>query len=174
MPMARLITPIWRHCWPIVAQERPLSVSCMPTTRSAFCWTLNGWVNYAGNTMHSFHCDTVQTIAHYPINLSKINVHFITAAAHKFHGPKGGHAVHQRRCVHQTAYSWWCPGTQYAGRYREPVRYHRLAKAMEMAYDELDTTATYIKGLRKMMADALLEHFPVCASTILKMVYTPY
>lgn len=36
-----------------------------------------------------FHCDTVQTIAHYPINLKKNNVHFASAAAHKFHGPKG-------------------------------------------------------------------------------------
>ena len=45
---------------------------------------------------------------------------------------------------------------------------------MEMAYDELDTTATYIKGLRKMMADTLLENFPVCASSNPEMVYTPY
>jgi cysteine desulfurase len=36
-----------------------------------------------------FHSDTVQTIGHYPMDLQKLNVHFITCGAHKFHGPKG-------------------------------------------------------------------------------------
>lgn len=36
-----------------------------------------------------FHCDMVQTIGHYPIDLEKLNVHFASAAGHKFHGPKG-------------------------------------------------------------------------------------
>lgn len=36
-----------------------------------------------------FHCDTVQTVGHQPIDLSKLNVHFIAAGAHKFNGPKG-------------------------------------------------------------------------------------
>lgn len=36
-----------------------------------------------------FHCDTVQTVGHYPFDLRNTPVHFITGAAHKFHGPKG-------------------------------------------------------------------------------------
>ena len=36
-----------------------------------------------------FHSDTVQTVGHFPFDLKKIPVHFITGAAHKFHGPKG-------------------------------------------------------------------------------------
>ncbi len=36
-----------------------------------------------------FHCDTVQTVGHYPFDLRSTPVHFITGAAHKFHGPKG-------------------------------------------------------------------------------------
>ena len=36
-----------------------------------------------------FHADTVQTVGHYPFNLRNTPVHFITGAAHKFHGPKG-------------------------------------------------------------------------------------
>ena len=36
-----------------------------------------------------FHCDMVQTIGHYPVDLKKLNVHFASAAGHKFHGPKG-------------------------------------------------------------------------------------
>ena len=36
-----------------------------------------------------FHSDCVQTVGHYPIDLRKIPVHFISGAGHKFHGPKG-------------------------------------------------------------------------------------
>ncbi len=36
-----------------------------------------------------FHADTVQTVGHFPIDLSEIKVDFITGASHKFHGPKG-------------------------------------------------------------------------------------
>src|SRR6476620_9528853 len=36
-----------------------------------------------------FHSDCVQTVGHYPLNLSELHVDFISAAGHKFHGPKG-------------------------------------------------------------------------------------
>src|SRR5690606_3165055 len=36
-----------------------------------------------------FHSDTVQTVGHFNINLAEVPVHFINAAGHKFHGPKG-------------------------------------------------------------------------------------
>lgn len=36
-----------------------------------------------------FHTDTVQSLGHYPYDLSALDVDFITCAAHKFHGPKG-------------------------------------------------------------------------------------
>jgi cysteine desulfurase len=36
-----------------------------------------------------FHSDTVQTLGHFPFDLRKTPVHFITGAGHKFHGPKG-------------------------------------------------------------------------------------
>jgi len=36
-----------------------------------------------------FHSDTVQTVGHFPFDLRHTPVHFITAAGHKFHGPKG-------------------------------------------------------------------------------------
>jgi cysteine desulfurase len=35
------------------------------------------------------HTDSVQSIGHYTIDLSKIPVDFLAASAHKFHGPKG-------------------------------------------------------------------------------------
>ena len=35
------------------------------------------------------HCDTVQSIGHYDVDLSEIPVDFCAVSAHKFHGPKG-------------------------------------------------------------------------------------
>jgi cysteine desulfurase len=36
-----------------------------------------------------FHSDTVQGIGHFKLDLQKTTIDFITASAHKFHGPKG-------------------------------------------------------------------------------------
>lgn len=36
-----------------------------------------------------FHSDCVQTIGHFPLNLLHSQVHFVSGAGHKFHGPKG-------------------------------------------------------------------------------------
>jgi len=44
-----------------------------------------------------FHSDTVQGIAHLEIDLQKTPIDFITASAHKFHGPKGvGFAIFKK------------------------------------------------------------------------------
>ncbi len=36
-----------------------------------------------------FHSDTVQTAGHFPIDVSKTRLSFMSGGAHKFHGPKG-------------------------------------------------------------------------------------
>lgn len=36
-----------------------------------------------------FHCDTVQTMGKYPIDVQAAHIHFLSGSAHKFHGPKG-------------------------------------------------------------------------------------
>lgn len=36
-----------------------------------------------------FHCDTTQTMAHIPLDVQKIKLHFLSGSAHKFYGPKG-------------------------------------------------------------------------------------
>ena len=45
--------------------------------------------NIARENQCYFHSDTVQTIGHYPLDLSTWDVDFVTCSAHKFHGPKG-------------------------------------------------------------------------------------
>lgn len=36
-----------------------------------------------------FHTDGVQSVGHLPMDLSELNIHFMAASAHKFHGPNG-------------------------------------------------------------------------------------
>lgn len=50
-------------------------------------WSLISQVCKTYNAL--FHSDTVQAIGHYEIDLQSVPVDFITASAHKFHGPKG-------------------------------------------------------------------------------------
>ena len=45
------------------------------------------------------HIDTVQTMGHLPFNLKAIPVHFITAAAHKFHGLKGSGFLYKKENI---------------------------------------------------------------------------
>lgn len=108
-----------------------------------------------------FHCDTVQTIAHFPLDLQKTHIHFITAAAHKFHGPKGVGFIYVNADIH-------IEPLIHGGAQERNMRAGTenvygivgLAKAMEIAYDELKETSTYISGLRDYMYKRLFEEIP--------------
>lgn len=41
------------------------------------------------NNKALFHCDTVQTVGKYPIDVQKAHINFLSGSAHKFSGPKG-------------------------------------------------------------------------------------
>lgn len=108
-----------------------------------------------------FHCDTVQTIAHYPIDLQKIKVHFISCAAHKFHGPKGVGFIYInadakiKPLIHGGAQERNLrAGTENL------YGIIGLAKALEMAYAELDEVRTHIESMRNHMCDQLKALIP--------------
>lgn len=46
-----------------------------------------------------FHSDTVQTMGHIPMDLQALNIDFVVASAHKFHGPKGVGFLYRREGV---------------------------------------------------------------------------
>lgn len=108
-----------------------------------------------------FHSDTVQTIAHYKLDLQKIPIHFITAAAHKFHGPKGIGFIYISKEAQIK------PMIQGGGQERNMRAGTEnlygiigMAKAIEIAYDELEETHAYILGLRDYMLQHLLQQIP--------------
>ena len=66
-----------------------------------------------------FHSDTVQTMAHLPLDFSKTLVDFASCSAHKFHGPKGiGFAFVRKNLVLQPMFfggeqeKGWRAGTE--------------------------------------------------------------
>jgi cysteine desulfurase len=104
-----------------------------------------------------FHSDTVQTIGHYPFNMQEINVDFMAASAHKFHGPKGvGFCyISENIKIHPFIRGGSQERNMRAGT-ENIYGIAALALAMEMAYEHLEEEIKYIKGLKKYMIEKLL------------------
>ena len=103
-----------------------------------------------------FHSDTVQTIGHYQIDLQKINIDFLAASAHKFHGPKGIGFIYISDNVKISPFI--IGGAQERNMRAGTENIHSisaLAKAMELAYENLDNDMMYIKKLKSYMIEKL-------------------
>ena len=103
-----------------------------------------------------FHSDTVQTMGHYHFNMQELNIDFMAASAHKFHGPKGVGFVYISDDIQIK------PLLRGGGQERNMragteniYGIAGLAMAMEMAYEKLEEESTYIKGLKKYMINKL-------------------
>ncbi|AFD07370.1 cysteine desulfurase family protein [Solitalea canadensis] len=107
-----------------------------------------------------FHCDTVQTMGHYVHDLSKLKVHFIACAAHKLHGPKGVGFLYVNYHVKIKPFIYG--GAQernMRGGTENVYGIAGLAKALEIAYHEMDEHAQYVQGLKNYMKDQLTQNF---------------
>ncbi|HAW73940.1 MAG TPA: cysteine desulfurase [Flavobacteriales bacterium] len=107
-----------------------------------------------------FHSDTVQTMCHYPFDLSKLPIDFVTCSAHKFHGPKGIGFLYIAEGLN-------VGGQIEGGSQERAVRagtesIHSivgLAKAMEMAYHDLNEHERHIRALKAQMVTGLKSLF---------------
>lgn len=106
-----------------------------------------------------FHCDTVQTVAHYPIDLKKAQIHFANAAAHKFHGPKGVGLLFISEDI--KVHPYLHGGAQernMRGGTENVYGIVGMAKAMEIALSHYEEDSQYIQGLKTYMAEQLQKH----------------
>lgn len=108
-----------------------------------------------------FHSDTVQTMGHYEHDLTDLNIDFITGAAHKFHGPKGvGFLyINGRNKINPFIYG----GAQernMRGGTENVYGIVGLAKALELAYQEMEEHRIYIQGLKDYMKEQLTKAIP--------------
>jgi cysteine desulfurase len=108
-----------------------------------------------------FHTDTVQTIGHYAYDLKKLNIHFLTASAHKFHGPKGVGFLY---CRDGIQLSPLIHGGGQENRLRAGTENIAgivgLTKALELAYADLAGHHQYIGSLKTRMINHLKTLIP--------------
>jgi cysteine desulfurase len=108
-----------------------------------------------------FHSDTVQTMGHYAFDLQDLDIDFLTCAAHKFHGPKGvGFLyVNKKAKVESLIHG----GSQERGLRGGTENVHGivgLAKAMELAYTDLNEHQSHIQSIKSYMIETLKSALP--------------
>lgn len=108
-----------------------------------------------------FHSDTVQTVAHFPFDMQELNVDFIAASAHKFHGPKGVGFVYISENIQIKPLLRGGPQERNMRAGTENIYgIAALSMAMEMAYEHLEEEVKYIKGLKSYMIEKFKTEMP--------------
>jgi len=108
-----------------------------------------------------FHSDCVQTVGHYPLNLEELNVHFISAASHKFHGPKGVGILYVNEDINIKPFIFG--GGQERNMRAGTENVYGIvgfAKALEIAMRDYEQASAYIDELKHYMADELRKAVP--------------
>ena len=103
-----------------------------------------------------FHSDTVQTIAHYDFNMQEINIDFMAASAHKFHGPKGiGFVYISENIKIKPLLRGGSQERNMRAGTENIYGIAGLALAMELAYKNLESERRYIEGIKLYMIEKL-------------------
>lgn len=108
-----------------------------------------------------FHSDTVQTVGHFPFDLENTTVDFITAASHKFHGPKGVGMLYINKNIVISPFVHG--GSQERNMRAGTENLYGIvgfAKALELANKDLLKHTEYITGIRNYMKDQLQKEIP--------------
>ncbi|PZR28101.1 MAG: cysteine desulfurase [Citrobacter freundii] len=108
-----------------------------------------------------FHSDCVQTVGHFPLDLLESQVHFISGAAHKFHGPKGTGILYVREDIR-------IKPLIHGGAQERNLRAGTenvagivgFAKALEMAMQGFEKERAHIEELRNYMKQQLMAYIP--------------
>jgi cysteine desulfurase len=108
-----------------------------------------------------FHSDTVQTVGHFPLNVSDIYVQFITGSAHKFHGPKGSGFLYINGEIKIKPFIEGGAQERNMRAGTENVAgVIGLAAALNIACEEMEEHADYIRGLKNYMKERIANEFP--------------
>jgi cysteine desulfurase len=108
-----------------------------------------------------FHSDTVQTVGHFPFDLRKSPVHFITGAGHKFHGPKGVGLLYINEQIRITPYIHG--GSQERNMRAGTENVYGIvgfATALEKATANYAQDSAFIRSLKEYMMGALSSRLP--------------
>ncbi|MFN3874660.1 MAG: aminotransferase class V-fold PLP-dependent enzyme, partial [Flavobacteriales bacterium] len=97
---------------------------------------------------------------HYRFDLSGTPVDFITCAAHKFHGPKGTGFLYMRAAGIKPLILGGAQERNMRAGTENIAGIVGLARAMELAYEDLEGHRRHVQGLKTRMMRRLQEEVP--------------
>ncbi len=108
-----------------------------------------------------FHTDTVQSIGHIPIDVSKLNINFLSGSGHKLHGPKGVGFLYINK--HNIIDAYIDGGGQerkVRSGTENVASIIGLGKAIELAIEHLEARRIEIEVVRDYFIQELKANFP--------------
>jgi cysteine desulfurase len=150
------------HLGHLLADDRKALVSIMHANNEVGnindLQAISQMVREKGAFMHS---DTVQTMGHYVHDLKQLSVDALVGAAHKFHGPKGVGFLFVRKdkkilpLIHGGAQE-----RNMRGGTENVIGIIGLAKALELAYEDMSGHRKHVEALKRHMMEKLLQAIP--------------
>lgn len=108
-----------------------------------------------------FHCDTVQTIGYFPIDLEQTRIAFLSGSAHKFYGPKGVGFVYINNDNQLKPYmDGGAQERNMRGGTENLYGIVGLARALEKAAARREERRTHMEGIKQYMMDRLRTTYP--------------
>ncbi len=108
-----------------------------------------------------FHTDAVQGVGKIPVNVSELDIDFLSFSAHKIYGPKGVGALYVKKGVP------FCPfirgGHQERGRRagtENTFGIIGMAKAIQMRRQEMTEEAKRLQGLKNILQEGIVKNIP--------------
>ncbi len=111
-----------------------------------------------------FHTDMVQSIGHFPINLSELTVDLASCSSHKIHGPKGNGFLYRKKGISLTPQSNGGKQEREArGGTENLVGIIGFSKALEIALSEMAEINATVLELKKYFISQIHTHFPTAS-----------
>jgi cysteine desulfurase len=108
-----------------------------------------------------FHTDAVQAGGQLPLNVDHLNVDMLSLSGHKFYAPKGVGVLYVREGTRFLPMQTGGSQERHLRAGTENVPYIvGLARALELAYEELDSEVARLTALRERLIRGVLERIP--------------
>lgn len=104
-----------------------------------------------------FHSDTVQTMGHYAFDIKELDIDFLTCAAHKLHGPKGVGFLFIKNNIQINQFiTGGSQERKHRGGTENLYGIVGLGKALDLAFQDLESHQNHVQELKSYMIDELL------------------
>lgn len=108
-----------------------------------------------------FHCDTVQTLGYFPIDVKATPIHFLSGSAHKFYGPKGVGFIYINGDKQLKPYlDGGAQERNMRGGTENLYGIVGLAAALRLQHEQMEQRAAHIRAVQKHFRQQLSSAIP--------------